>query len=799
MRHSHVEKFEIKCYNQVMTQSIKDLLQNITKRLDSIETRISHVEGGSEVKSQKTQKYQDLLYQAPEQTESNNFDQAETRVLTPALASSPAEEDPLTEKEDLMSHYFGRSDQDQIAETKKSDALTEKGLENPASDTVTFSTDNQIPPKQPKLDSEESLGRWIGKIGVIAIVAGFIFFLKYAFDNNIITELGRIILGFVTGGLFVALGFVLSKKYAVYRDTLAAGGVLMWYGTTYAGNEFYSYISDGSALYLYTLAVIAACIISLFKTKHFAYLALVGGYLMPILTGLSMSPVIFLGYLLLLIAGIAGLSGYKRWASVQAWSFLGTVFLSLAYFGEVYTTTYLALSFFTFIVYFGIHLATALYFAQEAEIKTGKLVLTLIPATGIWFVLVGYSLLNDSYSDFLGIFAFFVACIYFIIAVFAQKHNIRGGIDFVSAVVGVFLLTMSVFYQFDGPILTLILFAQATIMYSISFKYWFKQLRVLSALVYGIALLTLLSNHTLALGVFGWSFTLYVLAMILAYGISGYYFKALKESSDSVLPLGYRLFAGIGTLLAISIIGVQYEGVWQFTGWIVLMYGLLYVGIKISSRLLKVLSMVVYGIIVFFVFGAYQFGQSVAVLNDAFMAYIVLISLSLVYAQYFYQGQQKESAPESESLAVKVFFIFALVFSMIAITGETRGYFDQKVQALESPYTTPDETGETLGSLEYKNEYISQTTQLKQQESVVLIVLYTIFAFLVTIAGFVRNIRGIRIAGITIFFISALYIFFFIWSLGSLYRIIGSIVFGVIAVIMSFMFAKYREKIQEIV
>ena len=45
--------------------------------------------------------------------------------------------------------------------------------------------------------NEEEGGRWLAKIGIVALLLGVSFFLKYAFDNNLIGVVGRVILGLI--------------------------------------------------------------------------------------------------------------------------------------------------------------------------------------------------------------------------------------------------------------------------------------------------------------------------------------------------------------------------------------------------------------------------------------------------------------------------------------------------------------------------------------------------------------------------------------------------------------------------
>ena len=64
-----------------------------------------------------------------------------------------------------------------------------------------------------RIDWEQVLGRnWFAIIGGIAVVLGIGFFLKLAFDNNWINDIGRIALGVVVGIGFLGVGSTLSAK-----------------------------------------------------------------------------------------------------------------------------------------------------------------------------------------------------------------------------------------------------------------------------------------------------------------------------------------------------------------------------------------------------------------------------------------------------------------------------------------------------------------------------------------------------------------------------------------------------------
>src|SRR3989338_11028527 len=72
---------------------------------------------------------------------------------------------------------------------------------------------------------ESYIGRWVlGIIGLVAVVFGVSFFLKYAFDNNLIGPAGRVILVVLGGLIFVALGEYFRPRLAKYSYILSGVG-----------------------------------------------------------------------------------------------------------------------------------------------------------------------------------------------------------------------------------------------------------------------------------------------------------------------------------------------------------------------------------------------------------------------------------------------------------------------------------------------------------------------------------------------------------------------------------------------
>ena len=109
------------------------------------------------------------------------------------------------------------------------------------------------PPPQPVRIAEPSpdaavIEKWIGNrlgwLAVVVFVFAAAFFLKYAFDNNWIGELGRVAIGVVVGAALCLAGFASHRKRGrVLRDICTAAGTVTLYLSTYAAFGFYSLLT----------------------------------------------------------------------------------------------------------------------------------------------------------------------------------------------------------------------------------------------------------------------------------------------------------------------------------------------------------------------------------------------------------------------------------------------------------------------------------------------------------------------------------------------------------------------------
>jgi hypothetical protein len=176
-------------------------------------------------------------------------------------------------------------------------------------------------------------------IGGLALFLGVIFFVKYAFDNNLITPVTRVLAGGAIGLALIVTGiFSATRRYRVPAQSLCATGVLILYGDIYAAFSFYDLISLTAASALMWIVTAAA----LFLASHLdaqstAWLAIIGGFLTPLLlwTRHQNTAALF-GYIGVLNLGVAALSALKRWHYLMLLAAVGSICIEFGWVADFF-------------------------------------------------------------------------------------------------------------------------------------------------------------------------------------------------------------------------------------------------------------------------------------------------------------------------------------------------------------------------------------------------------------------------------------------------------------------------------
>jgi uncharacterized membrane protein len=277
-------------------------------------------------------------------------------------------------------------------------------------------------PQPPRVQQAigERLEAWIGRQGygwaaVVLLLFATAFFLKYAFENRWIGELGRVALGVLGGVALCLAGWSYHRKgWRAFGQILTAGGVVLLYLATFAAFGYYHLIPRGPAgFFLVLLVVETGTLAILYEAPAIAIMAVIGALLNPILlrTGRDQYHVLF-PYLLVMDGGVAALALFRHWRGLASLALLGTQGLFWFWYAQHYHPEKLwpALAFQlgVFALFLGHHLLVPMLRGRCVDVEE----LVRVPLNALFLTVAGYVLLDEDYHRWLGSLSLAMAAVY---------------------------------------------------------------------------------------------------------------------------------------------------------------------------------------------------------------------------------------------------------------------------------------------------------------------------------------------------------------------------------------------------
>ncbi len=261
---------------------------------------------------------------------------------------------------------------------------------------------------------ESMIGRrWIGWIAVSLLLFATAFFLKYAFDNRWIGELGRVAIGIAFGCGMCLAGFrYYQRGWRNFSQILTGGGIVLLYLSNYAAFGYYHLVGQKMAFaYLLVLVAEAAVLALVYNAPAIAIMALIGGFLTPMLLHSDRDQYrSFFTYLIALDAGALAL--LKHWRGLSSVAYAGTQLLFWMWYNENYhhqkRAAVLVFQTALFLLFLLAHLGRELIRRESATAED----LALLLINPFVFFATAYHLLNPTYHDWMGVFAIVMALLY---------------------------------------------------------------------------------------------------------------------------------------------------------------------------------------------------------------------------------------------------------------------------------------------------------------------------------------------------------------------------------------------------
>lgn len=362
-----------------------------------------------------------------------------------------------------------------LNQKKLQSASYNRGLTETAESSLSPVTDSH----SKKTDLPEigkNLEKFVGEnlisvIGIAITVLGVGIGVRYSIENELISPLTRIILGYVSGLALLGFGIKLKSKYTDFSAVLVSGAIAILYFITYAAYSFYDLIPQLIAfgmMVIFTAFTVVAAIH--YNRQIIAHIGLVGAYGVPFLLsdGSDNMNALF-SYMSIINVGVLAISFWRYWKPLFYSAFGLTWLIYLLWFVADYTgDEYFFIALIYLFIFFAIFYATFLAYKllKKENFVTQDIVLLLI--NSFIFYGVGFELLrrHDTGSELLGLFTLANGLVHFIVTVFIYKHKLADKKLFylVSGLVLVFI-TLAVPVQLDGNWVTLLWAGQAALLF----------------------------------------------------------------------------------------------------------------------------------------------------------------------------------------------------------------------------------------------------------------------------------------------------------------------------------------------
>jgi len=259
-------------------------------------------------------------------------------------------------------------------------------------------------------------GRLMNRVGAFALVLGVAFFLKYAFDNEWITETMRVLTGIVIGLACLGGGYRTEKKgFSIFAQGLVGAGIAILYLSLYASFNFYHLIPQWLAFALMSGVTILTLLQAIYyKSLVVGILGWAGGFLTPFLlsTGESNEAALFT-YIALLSLGLLAITLKREsWYALEPLTLIAVFIVYFAWYDEYYVSDDFVLTVFFLSVFWILFHAADLTrsvlnltrFAEPRNIVQG--IHSLLTYSAI------YVLMWDEYRSSLGSVTFFYGILY---------------------------------------------------------------------------------------------------------------------------------------------------------------------------------------------------------------------------------------------------------------------------------------------------------------------------------------------------------------------------------------------------
>mgnify|MGYP003692444567 CR=1 FL=1 len=364
------------------------------------------------------------------------------------------------------------------------------------------------PPANPKAKakpkrSREGLEDFIGgnllnKIGIGILIIGIGIFVKYAIDKDWIGEIGRVMIGLLSGGILMGVAHKLRKSYKAFSSVLLGGGVSVLYFTVGIAFHEYGLFSQTVAFALMCGITAATVFFSIaYDRQEIAILALLGSFATPFMVSQGDGNyVVLFSYILIVNIGMAILAWFRDWKLVRIIGYA----LTLLLFGGWVLKEYVDHSgkmpagglIFAMLFFVTFFITTVAYRVRKQQAADVFTYISLMSNSAFFYGISMVMLNGMDANQYMGIFTAGMAVFHFAF-ILPLRKMLKVGDHLQTMLIGLVLtfITLAVPIQLEGNAITLFWAAEAVLVLFLAQKTDLKLLKVGSVILSGLAIVML--------------------------------------------------------------------------------------------------------------------------------------------------------------------------------------------------------------------------------------------------------------------------------------------------------------------
>ncbi len=503
-------------------------------------------------------------------------------------------------------------------------------------------------------------GNWLARIGVLALVIGAGFFLKFAFDNNWIGPNGRVILGIVAGLAMLGGGYYWQKRYPILAQAISGGGIAILYLSIFAAFAVYNlmhfYVAFG---FLLLVSVASAALALLYDSMALAVISILGAFVAPSILAVPTAGVSvaaragqafwLLVYIMVVDIGVLLLSTFRNWRWFTLLALLGSLAIFGAWYDQFGYRAGLLASLggltLIFLIFVG---ATTLFHIvwRRPPLPFDQAVMVINAAS---YFGISYGLLWGDFRAWVGGFCLLMAVFYGGLAYVILRRSVENvRLSFFALGLALVFLTVAIPAQLGNRAWTTVAWAaEGVVLMWLSFTLRMPQLRSYSYAVFGITAVRLLFfDHMVNVRTFRPILNerfLAFLVSIAALYITGYLLRQKRgtlrdweEQALSVYPI-FFVAANFFTLWVLSAEVIHYfdtslglTALWAIYAVILLVVGMIKQWRSVRLYALALLAVPIIKVFVYDVFTLKQLYRIIAFVGLG----VLLLASAYLYQRY---------------------------------------------------------------------------------------------------------------------------------------------------------------------